>query len=139
MPVTRNAPFSLVFSAIRKENYQYVFRGKVRKLFKPVNSGAALVTMVCQSMPSRADNEAIQVLVHARYNMTAGTSIGNSGCMYIWSRIAMLTNQCDVEPNVDRRSRLAYRHHLRGEREKLVIAANEEIESLRMKIEHPSE
>ena len=31
MPVTRNAPFSLVFSAIRKENYQYVFRGKVRK------------------------------------------------------------------------------------------------------------
>ena len=25
MPVTRNAPFSLVFSAIRKENYQYVF------------------------------------------------------------------------------------------------------------------
>ena len=29
MPVTRNAPFSLVFSAIRKENYQYVFRGKV--------------------------------------------------------------------------------------------------------------
>ncbi|WP_290380439.1 hypothetical protein, partial [Paramuribaculum intestinale] len=73
MPVTRNAPFSLVFSAIRKENYQYVFRGKVRKLFKPVNSEAALVTMVCQSMPSRADNEAIQVQVHARYNMTAGT------------------------------------------------------------------
>ena len=31
MPVTRNAPFSLVFSAIRKENYQYVFRGKVAK------------------------------------------------------------------------------------------------------------
>ncbi|PWB06858.1 hypothetical protein C5O25_08900, partial [Paramuribaculum intestinale] len=31
MPVTRNAPFSLVFSAIRKENYQYVFRGKVVK------------------------------------------------------------------------------------------------------------
>ena len=33
MPVTRNAPFSLVFSAIRKENYQYVFRGKVRKFY----------------------------------------------------------------------------------------------------------
>lgn len=31
MPVTRNAPFSLAFSAIRKENYQYVFRGKVMK------------------------------------------------------------------------------------------------------------
>jgi len=36
MPVTRNAPFSLAFSAIRKENYQYVFRGKVRKAI-PIN------------------------------------------------------------------------------------------------------
>ncbi|WP_290139303.1 hypothetical protein, partial [Paramuribaculum intestinale] len=50
-----------------------IYFAKVRKLFKPVNSEAALVTMVCQSMPSKADNEAIQVQVHARYNMTAGT------------------------------------------------------------------
>ncbi|WP_304966981.1 hypothetical protein, partial [Paramuribaculum intestinale] len=35
MPVTRNAPFSLAFSAIRKENYQYVFRGKVMKIYEP--------------------------------------------------------------------------------------------------------
>ena len=95
--------------------------------------------MVCQSMPSRADNEAIQVQVHARYNMTAGTPSGIPAVCIFGRVLLCLQTKCDVEPNVDRRSGLAYRHHLRGEREKLVIAANEEIESLRMKIEHPAE